>query len=67
MDEPQEVLAWCLANWHKVLVVIIALIHVWKFFFDYVRPIAKKDKEEMLIKIPKEGVKITIEPLDPKA
>lgn len=62
MDEPREILAWCMTNWHKILVVIIALIHAWKFFFDYIRPVAKK--EEMLIKIPKEGVKITIEPLD---
>lgn len=64
MDEPQEILAWCMANWHKVLVVIIALIHVWKFFMDYIRPIAKKEKEETVIKIPKEGVTITIKPLE---
>lgn len=64
MDEPQEIWMWFLANWHKILVVIIALIHLWKFFFDYIRPVVKK--EESFIKIPKEGLKITIEPLDPK-
>ena len=66
MDEPQEILAWCIANWHKILVVFIALIHVWKFIFDYIRPVVKKE-DELLIKIPKEGCKITIEPLDPKS
>lgn len=62
MDEPQEILAWCMGNWHKILVVIIALIHVWKFFMDYIRPVTHK--EESVIKIPKEGVTITIKPLD---
>ena len=63
MDEPQEILAWCMGNWHKILVVIIALIHVWKFFMDYIRPIAHKE-EETVIKIPKKGVTITIKPLE---
>ncbi len=64
MDEPQEILAWCMANWHKVLVVIIALIHVWKFFIDYIRPVAHHEEKETVIKIPKKGVIITIKPLD---
>jgi len=63
MDEPQEIWAWCLTNWHKILVVLIALIHVWKFFVDYIRPVAKKE-EENVIKIPKEGVTITVKPLE---
>ncbi len=64
MDEPQEIWAWCLANWHKVLVVIIALIQAWKFFMDYIRPVAHHEQKDLSIKIPKEGVTIIIKPLD---
>ena len=63
IDEPQEMLAWCLTNWHKILVVIIAIIQLWKFFINYIRPITHKE-EEAIIKIPKEGVQITIKPLE---
>lgn len=53
-------------NWHKYGVILLILLHAWRYFFDYIRPVVKKE-DEMVIKIPKEGCKIIIEPLDPKA
>lgn len=56
-----EMLSWAGDNWHKILVVLIALIHAWKFFIEYIRPVVHKDKE-VIIKVPKEGMTITIKP-----
>ena len=50
-------------NWHKYGVILLILIHLWKFFFDYIRPVVKKEPESMVIKIPKEGCVITVKPL----
>jgi hypothetical protein len=54
------------SNWHKVIVVILVLAHAWKFFFEYIRPAIKSDKESqpMTIVLPKEGCTIIIKPLD---
>lgn len=51
-------------NWHKYGVILLILIHIWKFFFDYIRPVVKKESDDIAIKIPKEGCMITIIPLD---
>lgn len=54
-------------NWGKYGVIILMLIHAWKFFFEYVRPIFRKEpkeSKELTIKIPKEGCTITIKPLE---
>ena len=57
-----ELLNWSKDNWHKILVVLIALIHAWKFFIEYIRPVVhKSDDEEVIIKIPKKGLIIKIE------
>ena len=57
-----EMLNWAGNNWHKILVVLIALIHAWKFFFEYIRPVVKENNEEELtIKIPKKGLTNKIE------
>lgn len=52
------------ANWHKILIVIIAGAHAWKFFYNYIRPVAHKETQPMVIQLPKEGVTITIKPLE---
>jgi hypothetical protein len=51
-------------NWHKYGVILLMVLAAWKYFMEYVRPVVHKEKGETVIKIPKEGVKITIEPLD---
>lgn len=57
-----EMLNWAGNNWHKILVVLIALIHAWKFFFEYIRPVVHHDNsEQVIIKIPKKGLTIKIE------
>lgn len=68
IDEPQEIWAWCLLNWHKILVVILAVAGIWKYFFSYIRPAVHKDTSQplqhnVLIQLPKEGCVITVKPL----
>ncbi len=53
------------ANWHKILVVILAGASAWKYFFEYVRPTIKVTNTQPInIVLPKEGMVITIKPLD---
>lgn len=54
------------ANWHKILVVLLAAASAWKYFFEYIRPAVKHDPKTQPINVvlPKEGVVITIKPLD---
>lgn len=56
------------ANWHKIIVVILAIVQMWKFFSKYIKDLVIKDKEpeSMSITLPKEGCIITIKPLDKK-
>jgi len=49
-------------DWHKIILVILVLAHVWKFFFDYIWPTVHKKDETLSILIPKEGCTITITP-----
>lgn len=52
-------------NWHKILVVVLAVASAWKYFFEYIRPVAKHDKtvQPINVTLPKEGCVITIKPL----
>ena len=52
-------------DWHKILVVILALASTWKYFVEYVRPVAKHDPKNQPINVmlPKDGCVITIKPL----
>jgi hypothetical protein len=55
-------LDWLLTNWHKILVVILAVASVWKYFFTYVRPVTHHERN-VTIQLPKEGCVITVKPL----
>jgi hypothetical protein len=50
-------------NWHKILVVILALASVWKYIFTYVKPAVQKVPRPVNIILPKEGCVITVKPL----
>jgi len=52
-------------NWHKIIVVIMVLAQLWKFFFNYIRPaIKEKNTQPISINLPPEGCQIIIKPLD---
>lgn len=54
-------------EWHKIIVIILVLIHLWKFFNKHIRTIIdKEDKlpQSMNIMLPPEGCTITIKPLN---
>jgi hypothetical protein len=53
-------------NWHKILVVILALASIWKFFYQYVRPTVHHEKmpQPINIVLPKEGCVITVKPIN---
>lgn len=52
-------------DWHKIVVVLLALAHVWRYFVEYIRPTIKEESKTkpMTITLPKEGCTITITPL----
>lgn len=54
------------ANWHKILVVILAVASAWKYIYTYVKPVVKPTNQSQPINIvlPKEGCIITVKPLD---
>lgn len=54
------------ANWHKILVVILAVASAWKYIYTYVKPAIKPINQSQPINIvlPKEGCIITIKPLE---
>jgi hypothetical protein len=52
----QDILMTIKTDWHKIVVVTLVLAHVWKFFYEYVKPVVKPtDKEHIQIKLPKNG------------
>ena len=54
-------------DWHKILVVILAIASAWKFFFQYIRPMkSNKTAQPINIILPKEGCSITVKPLPPE-
>jgi len=53
------------ANWHKILVVILAGASAWKYFYQYIKPTIKPEKtgRAVSIVVPEDGCVITIKPL----
>lgn len=55
-------------DWHKIIVVILALVQMWKFSNKHIRAVLGKEVEKsqqpMTITLPPEGVMITIKPLN---
>lgn len=47
-------------NWHKILVVILALFNVGKYVYGFFKPAAKTQN----IQLPAQGCTITIKPLE---
>jgi hypothetical protein len=59
-----DILPFFQNNWHKIIVVILALAQIWKFFIEYIKPTIKSNKNTNSIILPKEGCIITIKPLE---
>jgi hypothetical protein len=55
-------------DWHKIIVVILALVQMWKFSNKRIRTIIGKEEDKlpqsMNIMLPPEGCTITIKPLE---
>jgi len=55
-------------DWHKIVVVILALLHMRKFINKHIRSLLGKGEDKstrpMTITLPPEGCIITIKPLD---